>query len=225
MLEVKLSPSMMCVDPWDDPARVLHQLQSGGAAYLHMDIMDGHFVSNLMLGTGAVKSLRRASGIPLDIHLMVDNPRTVLPWLDVRPGEYVSVHVESDAHLHRLLEDIRARGAKPMAALNPATPLHALEEVLGDIDGVLLMTVDPGFAGQPMIPHAMDKIKRLRAWLDETGHPDVEIEVDGNVSFENAARMRAAGANLFVAGTSSVFAPGGTIAGNIARLQKLLAGA
>jgi ribulose-phosphate 3-epimerase len=170
--------------------------------------MDGTFVPNLMLGTSDIGQFRKASSIPLDIHLMIMEPDAKLEWFSPRPGDYISVHVETTNHLQRALARIRSLGAKPMAAINPATPLSAVEEVFPDLDGVLIMTVNPGFAGQKLVPQTLEKIRRLRTLLDERGFTGVEIEVDGNVTLENALAMRAAGANIFVAGTSLLFRPG-----------------
>jgi ribulose-phosphate 3-epimerase len=137
---------------------------------------------------------------------MIDKPEDKLEWFGIRPGEYVSVHYESSVHTQRVLAKIREKGAKPMLALNPATPLCVLEDVIGDIDGVLIMTVNPGFAGQALVPQTISKISRLKKWLADKGKEHIEIEVDGNVSFANAKLMRDAGADIFVAGSSSVFA-------------------
>ena len=131
-------------------------------------------------------------------------------------------HVEAEPHVQRTLAAIRDRGAKPMLVLNPGTPLSALDEVLPDLDGVLLMTVNPGFAGQKLIPGTLDKITRLRRMLDERGYENVEIEVDGNVSFENAAKMSRAGANIFVAGTSSIYAKTGSVRENAEKLRSVI---
>jgi ribulose-phosphate 3-epimerase len=139
---------------------------------------------------------------------MIMEPDAKLEWFSPRPGDYISVHVETTNHLQRALARIRSLGAKPMAAINPATPLSAVEEVFPDVDGVLIMTVNPGFAGQKLVPQTLEKIRRLRTILDERGFTGVEIEVDGNVTLENALAMRAAGANIFVAGTSLLFRPG-----------------
>ena len=205
MNKALLAPSVMCVSAWDG-MKDLEALKNSGVELLHADVMDGEFVPNLMLGTEAIKQLRKRSPIPLDIHLMIERPEDKLAWFDPQPGEYVSVHVESTKHLQRALSRIRDCGAKPMAALNPATPLCMIEDVLPDVEAVLLMTVNPGFAGQKLVPQTLDKIRRLRKWLDEKGYGHIEIEVDGNVNYPNARLMSEAGANIFVAGTSSLYA-------------------
>ena len=217
-----LSPSMMCVNEWQEPARVIEALEQGGIEMLHADAMDGHFVQNLMMGTDSIKHLRGASKIPLDIHLMIENPENKLGWFGISEGEYVSIHQESTKHLQRALAAVRDFGAHPSVALNPATPLCMIEDVLCDVDMVLLMTVNPGFAGQKLVPQTLEKIPRLRKMLDQAGRPDVLIQVDGNVSWENAVKMRAAGADVFVCGTSSIFGKGATIAENIARFREIL---
>jgi ribulose-phosphate 3-epimerase len=207
MLAVKLSPSMMCADIFS-LADIIRIFENIHIPYLHIDVMDGAFVPNLMLGTETIKQIRRAAAIPLDIHLMIDEPGKKLDWFEFQTGEYVSVHAESTRHLQRVLAKIRDLGAKPMVALNPATPLVMIEDVLPDVDGVLIMTVNPGYAGQKLVPQTLEKIKRLRTLLDDRGLAGVEIEVDGNVTLENARNMRKAGANIFVAGTSLIFQPG-----------------
>lgn len=222
MNKVMLAPSVMCVSEWQGAEKVLDELKAGSVELLHADVMDGEFVSNLMLGTESIKHLRKASQITLDIHLMIENPEDKLAWFDIQPGEYVSVHAESTKHLQRALARIREYGAHPMVALNPGTPLYMLEDVLADVDAVLLMTVNPGFAGQKLVPQTLEKITRLRKMLDDAGRSDVLIEVDGNVSFENAVKMREAGADIFVCGTSSVFSKEGTIAENIARFRSCI---
>jgi len=191
--------------------RDIQALEEIGADYLHFDIMDGSFVPNFTLGPDLVKAVRRRTNIPLDIHFMVNSPERHLDLFDIQKGDLISVHVESTVHLNRLLNRIRALGASPAVALNPATPLFAIEEVLGDVDAVLVMTVNPGFAGQKLVESTLGKIKRLREMLDSKGYWETRIEVDGNVSFENAAKMRAAGADIFVAGSSSIFAKGMSI--------------
>lgn len=211
-----VSPSMMCADALNLGADAV-ALEKAGVQYFHYDVMDGDFVPNFMLGPDVIKAVRKVSKVPADIHLMVKNPERHLHLFDLRAGDVVSVHQESTIHLQRTLAAIRQTGAQAAVALNPATPLCTIEDVLPDIDMVLLMTVNPGFAGQKLVPQTLAKITRLRKMLDESGYPDVRIEVDGNVSFENAVRMRAAGADLFVAGTSAVFREGG-IQANMAKL-------
>lgn len=219
-MQAKLSPSMMCAGVLELP-QVLKTFEQEGIEYLHMDVMDGQFVPNYMLGTDQIKQMRKASSIPLDVHLMVEHPEEKISWFGFQPGELVSVHAESTRHLQRTLKKIRETGASPMAALNPATPLCALEEILPDVDGILVMTVNPGFAGQKLVEQSLDKILRLRRMLDERGYKDVFIEVDGNVSLENALRMRACGADIFVAGTSCLFGKG-ELAGRIKEFRSLI---
>lgn len=222
MNSVVLSASMMCVSPWKQVGQVLDALQNCGIDRLHIDVMDGHFVPNLMMGTESLRHLRQACPIPMDIHLMIERPEDKLGWFDIRSGDYVSVHAESTPHLQRALSRIRDLGARPIAALNPATPLCMIEDVLPDVDAVMLMSVNPGYAGQKMIPQVLDKITRLRCLLDENGMHNTRVEVDGNVSFENIGRMRKAGADMFVCGTSSLFASCGSVKENTERVRGIL---
>lgn len=216
-----ISPSLMCAD-FLRLGDELKKLEKNGIEYLHIDIMDGEFVPNFQLGTDFIKQLKKGTSIPLDVHMMVKNPENKLDWIPFGEGDYVSVHYEACTHLQRALSMIRARGGKAMLALNPGTPLSVLEEVLPDLDAILVMTVNPGFAGQKLIPSTLDKIRRLRRYLDENGYGHVEIECDGNVSFENAKKMREAGANIFVAGTSSIYAKTGSFEENIAKLREAI---
>jgi ribulose-phosphate 3-epimerase len=207
MGKIQLSPSMMCADIFKlgETIRLFERL---GLPYLHIDVMDGSFVPNIMLGTAGIRQMRGFSKIPMDIHLMIEEPGGKLEWFAPQKGDYVSVHAETTRHLQRVLGKIRTMGAKPMAALNPATPISAIEEVFPDIDAVLVMTVNPGYAGQKLVPQTLDKIRRLRKTLDDRGFPNVEIEADGNVTLENAIEMRKAGVDIFVAGTSLIFKDG-----------------
>lgn len=217
----KISPSIMCA-PLLSVEACVRELEQNGVDLIHIDIMDGSFVSNYTLGTNFVKELKNKTDIPLDIHLMIDDPEKKLDWFVFGKGDYVSVHYEASRHLHKSIGAIRERGAKAMVALNPATSIYALESVLDDIDAVLVMTVNPGFAGQALVESTLNKIRRLRKYLDEAGYSHIEIEVDGNVSFENAKRMSAAGADIFVVGSSSVFSKEESLTQNIVRLRKTI---
>jgi len=217
----QISPSLMCADLLNLGAE-LKLLEKAGIEYLHIDIMDGVYVPNYTLGTDFVKRVKAATSIPLDIHMMVENPGSKLDWFEFGEGDYVCLHIESERHIQRALQAIRARGAKPMVALNPGTPISAIEELLPDIDGVLVMTVNPGFAGQKLVKSTLSKITRMRKFLDDHGYPDIEIEVDGNVSFENAKLMSEAGADIFVAGTSSIYAKGEDMFENAKKLRDII---
>ncbi len=213
-----ISPSLMCAD-FMNLGDELKKLEKGNIEYLHVDIMDGVYVPNYTLGTDFVKRLHAATDIPLDIHLMIDEPTAKLDWFELCEGDYVSVHYESCTHIQRALNLIKERGARPMLALNPGTPLTVLEELMPYIDGVLIMTVNPGFSGQKLVTSTLGKITRCRELLDRNGYTEVDIECDGNVSFENAKLMKEAGANIFVAGTSSIYSKADTLENNLARLR------
>ena len=200
----KISPSMMCADVLA-LGETLAAFKNCGVELLHVDIMDGSFVPNFALGTDYVKQLKRATDIPVDVHLMVEEPEKHIDSFAVGEGDYISVHYESTRHLQKVLAAIKQKGAKALLALNPATPIEVAADVLDDVDGILVMSVNPGFAGQKMVPHSIDKIRRVRAYLDANGREDAEIQVDGNVSIPNAIKMKEAGANIFVCGTASVF--------------------
>ncbi len=220
MNSIWLSPSVMCIPAWQGAGQAVEEAQQAGAALMHADVMDGEFVPNIMLGTENIKNLRLVSRVPLDLHLMIQRPEDKLGWFGIQPGDYVSVHAESTRHLHRALAMVRDLGAHPSAAINPGTPIGAIEDVLEEVDMVLVMTVDPGFAGQRLVPGTLKKAARLRELLDRAGRQSTRIQVDGNVSFENAPKMRAAGADVFVCGTSGMFCPGGTVRENT---EKMLA--
>ena len=201
LMERMLLPSLMCISP-RDLENALRLFENNGIPCLHVDVMDGRFVPNLQLGTAYCQQLREMTSLPLDFHLMVEDPAKMLEWFPIREGDWVSIHVEADHHAARTLARIRELGAHPMVALNPGTPLCMAEELFPLVDGVLLMTVNPGFAGQALVPSTIGKICRLRTMLDEGGFGDVRIETDGNVSEQNLLRMRNSGADMFVIGTS-----------------------
>ena len=217
----KISPSIMCADfrHLEDNIKIL---EKAGVEYLHFDIMDGSFVPNFTLGPGLMKSVREITGIPFDIHLMVQHPENHIGLFDLKPGDLVSVHQESTVHLQRVLQKIKDLGAKAAVALNPATPIYSVEDVLDDIDVVLIMTVNPGFAGQKLIPATLKKISHMKKYLAEQGYGHIKIEVDGNVSYENARKMREAGADIFVAGTSSLFMKGIDILDSALELRRCI---
>lgn len=216
----KISPSMMCAD-FGEINKCIKELEAGKAEYLHIDIMDGCFVPNYALGTDFMKALRRLTNIPLDIHLMIVDTDNKLDYIEIKENDIVSVHYESTVHLHRVLCKIKSKGAKAFVALNPATPICAVEEVFDVADGYLVMSVDPGFAGQQMIPSTLLKVKRLREALDSKGYTDAEIEIDGHVSWANIPIMKDCGANIFVTGTSGIFGCDNLTQG-LERMRKML---
>lgn len=170
-----------------------------------MDVMDGHFVPNLMMPPEYINTMRKHTDIPFDIHIMAENPERIIPSMNIGEGDIISVHYESTPHIQRALAMIKEKGAKASIALNPSTPIECVSELLDDVDMVLVMTVNPGFAGQKLIPHGLDKIAKMRECLNINGHSGIDIEVDGNCSFENIPKMYEAGANIFVLGTSGLF--------------------
>jgi len=180
--------------------------ERGGAAILHVDVMDGHFVPNITVGLPVVKSLARFTKLPIDAHLMISQPGIYATQFVEAGAGMVSVHVETDPNLHRTLTAIRAAGAQPGVVLNPATPLSAIEEALQFVDYVLVMSVNPGFGGQKFIPQTLDKVKRLRRLIDER-QLNVRIEIDGGVDRNNIETVVEAGAEIIVAG-SAVFGTG-----------------
>lgn len=219
MLKNKISPSMMCADP-AQLLQTIRELEKADTDMLHIDIMDGSFVPNFTLGTDYCRALKKLTSIPLDIHLMIDEPERKLDWFCFGENDYVSIHAESTKHLERALSAVKARGAKALAAINPATPCIMLENILHTVDGILVMTVNPGFAGQSLINETLRKIEYLRRSLDERGYEHIEIEVDGNVSIENAKKMKLAGANIFVGGTSSIFRSDCSVSGGVEALRR-----
>lgn len=214
----KIAASLMCVD-FSDIGGSINKLEQVKIDYLHIDIMDGRFVPNFTLGPDFVRNVRKMSDIPCDIHLMVCEPERHIGLFEPRKGDIISVHAEATVHLQRTLQSIRDTGATAAVALNPSTPIDALRYVLDDIGVVLVMTVNPGFAGQKLVPSTLGKISDVRKLLDGR---DVQIMVDGNVSIENARKMRAAGADIFVAGTSSLFIEGRDLIDCAAELREAI---
>jgi ribulose-phosphate 3-epimerase len=214
---IKIAPSILS----SDFARLGEQVTEAaeaGADYIHVDVMDGHFVPNITIGAPVVAALRKRTRTPLDVHLMIESPERYLADFAKAGADIIAVHVEACPHIHRTIQMIKELGAKAGVALNPGTPLASIEHVLVDADLVLIMTVNPGFGGQSFIEHALSKIAALRKQLDEAGLP-LELEVDGGITAENAPRVVAAGARVLVAG-SAVFSPRHTVAAGIAAIRK-----
>ena len=199
-MKVRIAPSLLSAD-FARLADALAMAEAGGADLVHVDVMDGHFVPSLTIGPPVVQALRKATRLPLDIHLMIENPERTLPaYLDAG-ADWVSVHVESTRHLQRCLDAIRRGGAKAGAALNPATPTLMLASAWQDLDYVVVMSVNPGWGGQPFLASSVEKVRRLRLEAREAGS-GLAIEVDGGVNAGNAAPLAAAGAEILVAGAA-----------------------
>jgi ribulose-phosphate 3-epimerase len=184
----------------------IHAVERGGAAMLHVDVMDGHFVPNISIGIPVVESLRKATRLPLDVHLMIENPELYIKEFAEAGADMISVHEESTPHLDRALSMVREHGCRPGAVINPATPVAALSEVFGKLDHVLVMSVNPGFGGQQFIPGALGKIRELKRIRESYNH-SFRIEVDGGVGPETVVDLVRAGAEILVAGTSIFHTP------------------
>lgn len=218
---VRIAPSVMCAD-MGRLAEELARLEDAGADMLHFDIMDARFAPNMPLGLLLPERLRAVTALPFDLHLMVCDNGFFVSRAAEAGAQWVSVHVESAVHLDRTLSEIRERGMLAGAALNPSTPLDRIAYVLDRLDFVLLMMVNPGFAGQSLVPATLPKIAACRRMLDATGRP-IPIEVDGNVSFASIPRMVAAGADILVAGSSSLFDRDASLAANAANMRRAIA--
>ena len=201
----EIAPSILSAD-FTRLAEAIESVKAGGARILHVDVMDGHFVPNITIGMPVVRSIRKATDMVIDTHLMIDEPGRYAVEFVEAGANMVSVHVEADPHLHRTLSAIRDAGAKPGVAINPATPIESLTESLPYVDFVLLMSVNPGFGGQSFVPTMLDKLSRLKRMITERGL-EVKIEIDGGIDSTNIASIVNAGADLIVAG-SAVFGRG-----------------
>jgi ribulose-phosphate 3-epimerase len=200
----KISLSMMCASIVA-LEKTIKLAEKENIDYLHIDIMDGSFVPNITLGTMYLQELRQITKIPIDLHLLVNKPEEKLDWFGIKKNDIVSVHWEASKNILKAIMGIKSLDAKAFIVLNPGTPIFVLDEIIDYIDGVVLMMINPGLAGRTMIDSCIPKIGRLRKYLKEHKKVHLPIEVDGNVSFANASKLKKQGANIFVAGTSSIF--------------------
>lgn len=216
-MSVLVAPSILSADFAQLGADV-ERAEDAGADWIHVDVMDGRFVPNLTIGPPVVRSLRRVTDLPLDVHLMIDAPERYLEAFSDAGADLLTVHIEACRHLHRVVERIRELGMRPGVAMNPATSASVLDEVLPYVDMVLVMTVNPGFGGQSFIPTSTEKVARVRAALAERGLDDVEVEVDGGISPSTAPEVADAGATVLVAG-AAIFRGAGSVEENVAALR------
>ncbi|HET9982647.1 MAG TPA: ribulose-phosphate 3-epimerase [Longimicrobiales bacterium] len=221
-MTVKIAPSILSAD-FGRLAEAVAHAEAAGADWIHLDVMDGHFVPNITIGPQVVAAVRNATGLFLDVHLMITDPDRYLDVFVQAGADGLTVHRETCIHLHRTVERIRDLGARPAVALNPATPIQTLDEILPYIDMVLLMTVNPGFGGQSFIPTSTAKIARLRSELSDRGLLGVEIQVDGGISPQTAPEVCAAGASVLVAG-AAIFNREASVAANVAALRRSVGG-
>jgi ribulose-phosphate 3-epimerase len=198
-MTVQIAPSILSAD-FAALGEAVAAAERGGADLIHVDVMDGHFVPNITIGPAVVKSLKRVSHVPLDVHLMITDPDRYIEAFASAGASMISVHVEVLPHLHRTVHAIKALGVKAGVVLNPATPVIALEQIAGDVDFVLVMSVNPGFGGQSFIPRSEAKVREVRAALDRAGNVAAPIEIDGGIDLTTAPRVVAAGARILVAG-------------------------
>lgn len=199
---VRLAPSILSAD-FGHLARDVEAAEAAGADWIHVDVMDGHFVPNLTLGPGVTKAVRDATTLPVDVHLMIESPDRWIEAFAEAGADWITVHLEACTHLHRVIEQIRSAGVRPGVALNPATPVELLRDILPDVDLVLVMSVNPGYGGQRFIEGAPDRIRRVRDLASRTRtSPLPALQVDGGVSSESAASVVAAGADCLVAGSA-----------------------
>jgi ribulose-phosphate 3-epimerase len=214
---IRIAPSILSAD-FAKLGEEVRAIDEAGADWVHIDVMDGHFVPNLTIGPGVVKALRPHTKRPFDVHLMISPADPFLEAFAEAGADILSIHPEAGPHLHRSIQTIKGLGKKAGVVLNPATPITVIDEVIEDVDLILVMTVNPGFGGQKFIESQLPKIEKLRKRIDEVGK-DIHLEVDGGVDQDTARRVIAAGADVLVAGTATFKGGPGAYAGNIAKLR------
>ncbi|MCD8510850.1 MAG: ribulose-phosphate 3-epimerase [Bacillus sp. (in: Bacteria)] len=197
---IKIAPSILSAD-FSKLGEEIMDVEQGGADYIHVDVMDGHFVPNITIGSLVVNAIRPITKLPLDVHLMIENPDHFIPQFAKAGADIISVHAEATRHLHRTIHLIKELGVKPGVVINPATPVSAIENIIEDVDLVLLMTVNPGFGGQAFIPSVLPKIAQVKEMVTKLDK-SIDIEVDGGVNADTARQCIEAGANVLVAGSA-----------------------
>ncbi len=196
---MKISPSILSAD-FTCLGKELKALEEAGADYVHVDVMDGRFVPNITIGPFVVEAIKRATALPLDVHLMIDEPEKYVEDFAKAGSSIITVHVEAARHLHKAVQMIKDKGLKAGVSINPATPVNTLEDIIEDADLILIMSVNPGFSGQDFIPSSLKKIEAVRRMIGEAGRP-IELEVDGGIKINNIKEVALAGADVFVSGS------------------------
>ena len=217
MRQIKISPSILSAD-FSRLGEQVHEAESAGVDYIHVDVMDGHFVPNITIGPLIVKALRPLTKLPMDVHLMIENPELYIEDFFKSGADIITVHQETCPHLHSTIKQIHDLGIRAGVSINPSTPVSTLEEIISEVDLVLLMSVNPGFGGQSYISSSTGKIKKLRGMLDSCGS-SADLQVDGGVNVETVCEVIGAGANSFVAG-SAVFNDTKSVAENVRLLRE-----